>query len=78
MKIDVECVDRNGTSAEVTIDLDYVFDADEARSWLENELYTWSLKNKTDFDTTDFVVPKWDDIIKEVEREGEGQYETVL
>lgn len=72
MKIDVECVDRNGTSAEVTIDLDYVSDADEARVWLENELYTWSLKNKTDFDTIDFVVPKWDDIIKEIEREGEG------
>ena len=72
MKIDVECVDRNGTSAEVTIDLDYVSDADEARVWLENELYTWSLKNKTSFDTIDFVVPKWDDIIKEIEREGEG------
>lgn len=72
MKIDVECVDRNGTSAEVTIDLDYVSDADEAKVWLENELYTWSLKNKTSFDTIDFVVPKWDDIIKEIEREGEG------
>lgn len=70
MKIDVECVDRNGTSAEVTIDLDYVSDADEARAWLENELYTWSLKNKTSFDTVDFVVPKWDEVIKEIEGEG--------
>ena len=72
MKIDVECVDRNGTSAEVTIDLDYVSDADDARDTPENEIYTWSLKNKTSFDTIDFVVPKWDDIIKEIEREGEG------
>ena len=70
MKIDVECVDRNGTSAEVTIDLDYVSDADEARTWLENELYTWSLKNQKSFDTADFVVPKWDDVIKEIEGEG--------
>ena len=70
MKIDVECVDRNGTSAEVTIDLDYVSDAEEARTWLENELYTWSLKNQKSFDTTDFVVPKWDEVIKDIEGEG--------
>lgn len=67
MKIDAECVDRNGVKAEVTVDLDYVSDADEVRTWLENELYTWSLKNKTDFDTMDFVVTNWDEIIKEVE-----------
>ena len=67
MKIDAECVDRNGVTAEVTIDLDYVSDADEVKTWLENELYTWSLKNKTDFDTIDFVVTNWDEIIKEVE-----------
>ena len=67
MKIDAECVDRNGVKAEVTVDLDYVSDGDEARTWLENELYTWSLKNKTDFDTIDFVVTNWDEIIKEVE-----------
>ena len=70
MKIDAECVDRNGVKAEVTVDLDYVSDADEARTWLENELYTWSLKNKTDFDTIDFVVTNWDEIIKEVEGGG--------
>ena len=67
MKIDAECVDRNGVTAEVTIDLDYVSGADEVKTWLENELYTWSLKNKTDFDTIDFVVTNWDEIIKEVE-----------
>lgn len=67
MKIDAECVDRNGVKAEVTVDLDYVSDADEVRTWLENELYTWSLKNKTSFDTIDFVVTNWDEIIKEVE-----------
>lgn len=67
MKIDAECVDRNGVKAEVTVDLDYVSDVGEVKTWLENELYTWSLKNKTDFDTTDFVVTNWDEIIKEVE-----------
>jgi len=67
MKIDAECVDRNGVKAEVTVDLDYVSDGDEVKTWLENELYTWSLKNKTDFDTMDFVVTNWDEIIKEVE-----------
>ena len=67
MKIDAECVDRNGVKAEVTVDLDYVSDSDEVKTWLENELYTWSLKNKTDFDTIDFVVTNWDEIIKEVE-----------
>lgn len=67
MKIDAECVDRNGVTAEVTVDLDYVSDGDEVKTWLENELYTWSLKNKTDFDTIDFVVTNWDEIIKEVE-----------
>jgi len=67
MKIDAECVDRNGVKAEVTVDLDYVSDADGVKTWLENELYTWSLKNKTDFDTMDFVVTNWDEIIKEVE-----------
>ena len=67
MKIDAECVDRNGVKAEVTVDLDYVSDVDGVKTWLENELYTWSLKNKTDFDTIDFVVTNWDEIIKEVE-----------
>lgn len=67
MKIDAECVDRNGVKAEVTVDLDYVSDADGVKTWLENELYTWSLKNKTDFDTMDFVVTNWDEIIKEAE-----------
>ena len=67
MKIDAECVDRNGVKAEVTVDLDYVSDGDEVKTWLENELYNWSLKNKTDFDTIDFVVTNWDEIIKEVE-----------
>ena len=67
MKIDAECVDRNGVKAEVTVDLDYVSDGDEVKTWLENELYTWSLKNKTNFDTIDFVVTNWDEIIKEVE-----------
>ena len=70
MKIDAECIDKNGVKAEVTIDLDYIADVDGARIWLENELYVWSLKNKTSFDTLDFVVMNWDDIIKEVE-EGE-------
>lgn len=67
MKIDAECIDRNGVKAEVTVDLDYVSDADEVKTWLENELYTWSLKNKADFDTIDFVVTNWDEIIREVE-----------
>lgn len=67
MKIDAECVDRNGVKAEVTVDLDYVSDGDEVKTWLENELYTWSLKNKADFDTINFVVTNWDEIIKEVE-----------
>lgn len=69
MKIDAICVDRNGVKAEVTVDLDYVSSADQIKSWLENELYVWALKNKTDFDTMDFVVTNWDEVAKAVEGE---------
>ena len=67
MKIDAICVDKSGTQAEVTVDLDYVDDQDVLRHWLEEELYSWSMKNKKSFDTNDFVVLNWDDIVKEME-----------
>ena len=70
MKIDAICVDRNDVKAEVTVDLDYVSSVDQIKTWLENELYVWALKNKTDFDTMDFVVTNWDEVAKAVEEGG--------
>lgn len=67
MKIDATCIDRNGVTAVVSVDLDYVQDTDGLRHWIEEELYGWSLMNKENFDTWDFVVSNWDDIIKEIE-----------
>ncbi len=67
MKIDATCIDRNGVTAVVSVDLDYVQDTDGLRHWIEEELYGWSLVNKENFDTLDFVVSNWDDIIKEME-----------
>lgn len=67
MKIDATCIDRNGVTAVVSVDLDYVQDTDGLRHWIEEELYSWSLVNKENFDTWDFVVSNWDDIIKEIE-----------
>ena len=67
MKIDAICVDKSGIQAEVTVDLDYVDGQDVLRHWLEEELYSWSMKNKNSFDTSDFAVLNWDDIVKEME-----------
>ena len=67
MKIDAICVDKSGTQAEVTVDLDYVSDADALRHWIDEELYGWSMEHKKSFDTSDFVVLNWDDVVKEME-----------
>ena len=67
MKIDAICIDKNGTKAEVSIDLDYVADTDALRHWIEEELYEWSMENKKSFNTSDFVVMNWNDVVKEVE-----------
>jgi len=67
MKIDAICIDKNGTQAEVSVDLDYVADTDALRHWIEEELYGWSMENKKSFDTSDFVVMNWNDVVKEME-----------
>lgn len=68
MKIDAECVDEQGTKTSVSIDLDYVTDEEEARDWILQELYQWSLEKKRSFDTERFVVTNWNEIIEEVRR----------
>ena len=67
MKIDAICVDKSGIQAEVTVDLDYVDGQDVLRHWLEEELYSWSMKHGKSFDTSDFVVLNWNDLVKEIE-----------
>ena len=67
MKIDAICVDKSGTQAEVTVDLDYVDGQDVLRHWLEEELYSWSMKHEKSFDTGDFAVLNWNDLVKEIE-----------
>lgn len=67
MKIDAICVDKSGTQAEVTVDLDYVDGQDVLRHWLEEELYSWSMKHGKSFDTADFAVLNWNDLVKEIE-----------
>ena len=68
MKIDAECVDEYGTTASVSVDLDYVTDEEEARDWILQELYQWSLREKRSFDTRNFVVSNWNEVIEEVRR----------
>lgn len=68
MKIDAECVDERGTTASVSVDLDYVTDEEEARDWVLQELYQWSLEKKMSFDTRNFVVSNWNEVIEEVRR----------
>ena len=68
MKIDAECVDEQGTKASVSVDLDYVTDEEEARDWILQELYQWSLEKKRNFDTERFVVTNWNEIIEEVRK----------
>ncbi len=68
MKIDAECVDEQGTKASVSVDLDYVTDEEEARDWILQELYQWSLEKKRSFDTERFVVTNWNEVIEEVRR----------
>lgn len=68
MKIDAECVDEQGTKASVSVDLDYVTDEEEAREWILQELYQWSLGKKKSFDTERFVVTNWNEVIEEVRR----------
>ena len=67
MKIDAICVDKSGTQAEVTVDLDYVDGQDVLRHWLEEELYSWSMKHDKSFDTGDFAVLNWNDLVQEIE-----------
>lgn len=69
MKIDATCIDEQGREATVSVDLDYVSDEEEAREWILEELYTKCLKNAKSFDTRNFVVSNWDNLIKEVRRE---------
>ena len=68
MKIDAECIDEQGTKALVSVDLDYVTDEEEAREWILQELYQWSLEEKRSFDTERFAVTNWNEIIEEVRR----------
>ena len=68
MKIDAECVDERGTTASVSVDLDYVTNEEEARDWVLQELYQWSLEKKRSFDTRNFVVSNWNEVIEEVRR----------
>lgn len=69
MKIDAECVDERGTTASVSVDLDYVTDEEEAKNWILQELYQWCLeKKKKSFDTGNFVVSNWNEVIEEVRR----------
>lgn len=68
MKIDAECVDERGTTASVSVDLDYVTDEEEAKDWVLQELYQWSLREKRSFDTRNFVVSNWNEVIEEVRR----------
>ena len=68
MKIDAECVDECGTTASVSVDLDYVTDEEEAKDWVLQELYQWSLREKRSFDTRNFVVSNWNEVIEEVRR----------
>jgi len=68
MKIDAECVDEQGTKASVSVDLDYVTDEEEARDWILQELYQWSLEKKRSFDTERFVVTNWNEVIEEVRK----------
>lgn len=68
MKIDAECVDEQGTKASVSVDLDYVTDEEEARDWILQELYQWSLEKKRNFDTERFVVTNWNEVIEEVRK----------
>lgn len=69
MKIEATCIDKSGISAEVMVDLDYVFDADELKSWIEQELETWKLSDAGDpkFDIGDYVVTNWNELVTEVE-----------
>lgn len=67
MKIDAECIDKRGTAATVLVDLDYVSDEDELKTWILEELNIWETKNSQCFDTWNFVVSNWDDIVKEME-----------
>lgn len=68
MKIDAECVDERGTTASVSVDLDYVTNEEEAKEWILQELYQWSLEKKKSFDTERFAVSNWNEVIEEVRR----------
>ena len=68
MKIDANCVDEQGRETTVSVDLDYVSDEEEARSWILEELYAKCLKDAKSFDTRNFVVSNWDEVIEEVRR----------
>ena len=68
MKIDAECVDERGTTASVSVDLDYVTDEEEAKNWILQELYQWCLEKKKSFDTGNFVVSNWNEVVEEVRR----------
>ena len=45
-----------------------VTDEEEARDWVLQELYQWSLEKKRSFDTRNFVVSNWNEVIEEVRR----------
>ena len=68
MKIDATCIDEQGREAVVFVDLDYVSDEEEVREWILEELYNKCIKNAKSFDTRNFVVTNWDNLIKEVRK----------
>lgn len=69
MKTDAICIDKAGIRAEVLVDLDYVSDADELKTWIEQELNSWKLSEDGDakFDLGDYAVTNWDELVAEVE-----------
>lgn len=69
MKTDAICIDKAGIRAEVLVDLDYVSDADELKTWIEQELNSWKLGEDGDakFDLGDYAVTNWDELVAEVE-----------
>lgn len=65
-KIDAHCIDERGTEAVVTLDLETVETVEELESVLADELYRWIYMHGTGFDTINFVVTNWNEILEEL------------
>lgn len=62
MKINAECVDELGTTAQIPLDFEFVRGEEDVKDQILNELYIWCFKNKKSFDTKNFVVTNWKEI----------------